>query len=101
MSQMLTTPKITPIPVASDNLAQTAVPMPQPPQNFASEPIGIKLQPSSEHAMNPDRQRYLSAVRTVVIKLGTQLLSTADGKLDTAFLGTMAAQIAALRSSGI
>src|SRR5258708_9789639 len=51
--------------------------------------------------MNQTRQQYLSAVRTVVIKLGTQVLSDADGRLDGAYLGSVAAQIAALRLRGI
>ena len=51
--------------------------------------------------MNPTRKQYLSAVRTVVIKLGTQVLSDTDGRLDSAFLGSIAGQIAQLRSRGI
>ena len=51
--------------------------------------------------MNPTRKQYLSAVRTVVIKLGTQVLSDKDGRLDAAFLGSVAGQIAQLRSRGI
>ena len=51
--------------------------------------------------MNQSRQQYLSAVRTVVIKLGTQVLSDAEGRLDAAYLGSIAAQVAALRSRGI
>jgi glutamate 5-kinase len=51
--------------------------------------------------MNPIRQQYLSAVRTVVIKLGTQVLSDARGGLDAAFLASIAGQIAQVRSRGI
>jgi glutamate 5-kinase len=51
--------------------------------------------------MNPTRTQYLSAVRTVVVKLGTQVLSDEDGRLDATFLGSVAAQIARLRSRGI
>jgi len=32
--------------------------------------------------MNPTRIQYLQGVRTAVIKLGTQLLSDADGRLE-------------------
>lgn len=37
----------------------------------------------------------------MVIKLGTQVLSDADGRLDAAFLGTIARQVAALGARGI
>ncbi len=45
--------------------------------------------------------RSLSAVRSVVVKLGTQSLNDPAGRLDDAFLSTIAAQIVALRSRGI
>ena len=51
--------------------------------------------------MNTTRQHYLNAARTAVIKLGTQLLSDKDGRLDVDFIGTMADQIAALRERDI
>ncbi len=51
--------------------------------------------------MNELRKTTLAAVRNVVVKLGTQLLSAGDGRLDTAFLGTMAQQVAALRGRGV
>jgi glutamate 5-kinase len=51
--------------------------------------------------MKPLRQQYLSGVRMVVVKLGSQLLSEAEGRLDTAFLGRMASQIAAVQARGI
>ena len=47
------------------------------------------------------RNTCLSGVRTVVIKLGTQLLSDKEGKLDSAFLGQIAQQVATLRGRGI
>ena len=47
------------------------------------------------------RQQYLCSVRTAVIKLGTQLLSEKEGRLDSALIGRMAAQIAELRKRGI
>src|SRR5437763_1048129 len=51
--------------------------------------------------MNPTRKQYLSAVRNAVIKLGTQLLSDAEGRLDAAFIAAIASQIAELRSRGV
>lgn len=55
--------------------------------------------------MNPQpsehpRKQHLAAVRTAVIKLGTQVLSDRNG-LDAAFLGSIAHQIATLRERGI
>jgi glutamate 5-kinase len=47
------------------------------------------------------RQRYLAAVRSVVVKLGTQLLSDPDRRLDAAFIGRVAGQVASLRGRGI
>lgn len=51
--------------------------------------------------MDQTRKQYLSAVRTVVIKLGTQVLSDGDGRLDAPFLSSIAAQVALLRGRGI
>lgn len=51
--------------------------------------------------MKQTRQRYLAAVRTVVVKLGTQLLSDAEGRLDAAYVGRMAEQVAALQRRGV
>jgi glutamate 5-kinase len=51
--------------------------------------------------MNPTRQQYLSGVRMAVVKLGTQLLSDGEGRLDTAFIGRMAAQVAQLQKRGV
>ena len=47
------------------------------------------------------RKGFVSAVRTVVIKLGTQLLSDAQGRLDIPFIGSIARQVAELRRRGI
>jgi glutamate 5-kinase len=47
------------------------------------------------------RTNLLAGVRTLVVKLGTQLLSTRDGKLDTGFISTIADQVAELRHRGI
>ena len=51
--------------------------------------------------MNEIRQRYLQAVGTAVVKLGTQLLSDKDGRLDGDFIGRIADQVATLRGRGI
>src|SRR5882724_1701583 len=51
--------------------------------------------------MSDSRQQYLRSVRTAVVKLGTQLLTDRDGRLDAAFIGTIAQQIARLRERGI
>jgi glutamate 5-kinase len=47
------------------------------------------------------RSHYLRSVRTAVVKLGTQLLSDKDGRLDAAFVATVAKQVAALREKGV
>src|SRR5271154_389868 len=51
--------------------------------------------------MNPTRHQYLHAARTAVIKLGTQLLSDKEGRLDADFIATIADQVAVLRERGI
>lgn len=51
--------------------------------------------------MKQTRQRYLAAVRTLVVKLGTQLLSDAEGRLDAAFIGRIAEQVAGLQRRGV
>ncbi len=51
--------------------------------------------------MSDSRKQTLASVRNIVIKLGTQLLSGPEGRLDTAFLGTMAQQISTLHGRGI
>ncbi len=47
------------------------------------------------------RQTIVSSVRSVVVKLGTQLLSDKDLKLDVGFISKIASQVAALRGKGI
>lgn len=47
------------------------------------------------------RQRYLTPVKSLVIKLGTQLLTDKERRLDDAFLRSIAAQVVALRARGI
>lgn len=51
--------------------------------------------------MNRTRKQLLDAVRTAVIKLGTQVLSDAEGRLDSAFLGAVAEQVTSLRQRDI
>src|SRR4051812_48735223 len=51
--------------------------------------------------MNDIRKKYLAHVRTVVVKLGTQLLADPEGKLDAGFVGTIAKQVATLRERGV
>ncbi|MDP9174007.1 MAG: glutamate 5-kinase [Planctomycetota bacterium] len=48
-----------------------------------------------------DRTEHLSHVRAVVVKLGTQLLSDKEGRLDAPFVATIARQVAQLREKGI
>lgn len=47
-----------------------------------------------------NRKKILSPVRSLVVKLGTQLLSDKEGRLDTAFVASMARQVATLRQKG-
>lgn len=51
--------------------------------------------------MNAHRQSILSTVKTAVVKLGTQLLSDKDLKLDADFVSKIAKQVAELRQRGI
>ena len=51
--------------------------------------------------MPETRKKYLSDVRSMVVKLGTQLLSDAQKRLDEAFLLAMAGQVLELRKRGI
>src|SRR5437764_4901452 len=51
--------------------------------------------------MEQTRGQYLAEVKSVVIKLGTQLLSDPQKQLDTVYLSEMALQIVALRQKGI
>src|SRR5689334_14823265 len=51
--------------------------------------------------MDTARQSHLPPVHTLVVKLGTQLLSSKDGQLDVAFLAKIAEQIARLRERKI
>ena len=47
------------------------------------------------------RETSLTAVRSMVVKLGTQLLTDKTGRLDTQFLSQIAAQVVQLRSQNI
>ncbi len=47
------------------------------------------------------RKKYLSGVRSMVVKLGTQLLSDASKRLDTKFLAQIAQQVKTLRQRGV
>jgi glutamate 5-kinase len=51
--------------------------------------------------MNAARRQHLSTVTSVVVKLGTQLLTDKSGRLDSDFLSTITAQIADMRTRGI
>jgi glutamate 5-kinase len=51
--------------------------------------------------MGDARKQHLSSVRSMVVKLGTQLLSDAQKRLDASFLSEVAAQVVALRERGI
>ena len=51
--------------------------------------------------MQSPRESFIAHTSTLVVKLGTQSLSTRDGKLDVAYLSTIAKQIASLRKRGI
>ena len=47
------------------------------------------------------RQSRIASARSVVVKMGTQLLTGPDGKLDLSFFREVARQIAALRQKGM
>ena len=51
--------------------------------------------------MNPDRIELFAAVRSLVVKLGTQVLSDAENHLDQAFLSSIACQVKELRDKEI
>ena len=51
--------------------------------------------------MNDTRTTCLAAVKTVVIKLGTQLLSDPERRLDAEYLSGIARQVVALRERGV
>ena len=51
--------------------------------------------------MTVDRVALFAPVRTLVVKLGTQVLSDADHKLDPAFLASIAGQVAGLHARGV
>ncbi|MGD0462286.1 MAG: glutamate 5-kinase [Tepidisphaeraceae bacterium] len=47
------------------------------------------------------RKEYLGKVRTLVVKLGTQLLSDSQGRIDAPFVARIAEQVARLRQDGV
>jgi glutamate 5-kinase len=51
--------------------------------------------------MTDARKICLASVKTVVIKLGTQVLSDAERRLDAGYLAGIAAQVAAMRERGV
>jgi glutamate 5-kinase len=51
--------------------------------------------------MSSPRTPYLAAVRSVVVKLGTQLLTDPSGRLDPAYFATIAREVATLRQRGV
>lgn len=52
-------------------------------------------------AADSPRQSIVSSARSIVVKLGTQLLSDKNLTLDAAYVGRIAAQVAALRQKGV
>lgn len=51
--------------------------------------------------MSDQRKQALAAVRSVVVKLGSQLLTGPDGQLDQAYLAAIARQVKQLRTRGV
>jgi glutamate 5-kinase len=51
--------------------------------------------------MSDARKQHLASVRSLVVKLGTQLLSDPQKRLDAAYLAQIAQQVVALRERGI
>ena len=58
------------------------------------------MSPESPSPTTSHRTSQLAAVRTVVVKLGTNALSRPDDTLDTARIGRLAEQIVRIRQSG-
>lgn len=58
----------------------------------------VSSPPSSS---DPERLRHLASVGSLVVKLGTQLLTDSTGRLDGGFVSQMAREIAELRSRGL
>jgi glutamate 5-kinase len=61
----------------------------------------MNLQASPNSKPVSSRGEYLHAVESVVVKLGTQLLSDVDGRLDAEFINSIATQVAELRRRGV
>src|SRR5678816_2590508 len=47
------------------------------------------------------RKQHLSSVRHIVVKLGTQLLTDSNGRLDETYIAAVAEQVVALRTRGV
>lgn len=57
--------------------------------------------PAGDNGSQSSRAAILGSVRTVVVKLGTQLLSDGAKRLDAAYLAEVARQVAGLRQRGV
>lgn len=55
----------------------------------------------SARTVTVDRVELMSGVRTLVVKLGSQVLTDAAGRLDGEFLASIAQQVAALHARGV
>jgi glutamate 5-kinase len=51
--------------------------------------------------MSSPRTQYLASVRSVVVKLGTQLLTDQSGRLDPSYFATIAREVSVLRGRGV
>ncbi|WP_428939866.1 glutamate 5-kinase [Fontivita pretiosa] len=62
------------------------------------QPAGCDSTSQSRHVSGyRSRQQILAPVRSLVVKLGTQLLSDKQARLDTAYVASIAQQVASLR----
>jgi glutamate 5-kinase len=68
-----------------------------------SDTAAVPAAAPADNALDPRdvRRRYLAAAKHVVVKLGSQLLSDKEGRLDPAFLAGIATQVAELRRRGV
>jgi glutamate 5-kinase len=63
--------------------------------------MSVQAATDSDAMGRETRVRYLAGTRSLVVKLGTQLLSDSEGRLDAPFLGSIAGQVATLRKRGV
>ncbi|QOV87773.1 glutamate 5-kinase [Humisphaera borealis] len=68
----------------------------QPQEETTTAASGVVADDPSEV-----RRRYLASAKSLVVKLGSQLLSDKEGRLDAAFLTSVATQVAELKSRGV